>query len=61
MYYCKKTGIQLKSVDLNLAGEVVRERVVTDLKVNEDIPADRFVFKPPPGIKVVDHTKDKDE
>ena len=60
-YYCKKTGIQLKSVDLNLAGEVIRERVVTDLNVNQDIPADRFVLKPPPGIEVEDHTKDKDE
>lgn len=56
-YYDKKTGVPVKSVGFGKEGKVVHTMVVTDVKVNADIPADRFVFKAPPGVEVQDMTK----
>jgi outer membrane lipoprotein-sorting protein len=60
-YYCKETGIRLKNVSLNLAGEEIRENVVTELRVNEPIPKERFTFQAPPGVEVNDQTKNAEE
>lgn len=43
-----------------LAGEMIREVVVTDLKVNADIPPERFVLRPPPGVEFEEHKTDVD-
>lgn len=56
-YYDKKTGIPLKSVGYDAAGKVSMTSSVTDIKINADIPAERFVFKAPPGVQVMDMTK----
>lgn len=55
-YYDKKTGVPAKSVGFGKDGKVVHTMVVSDVKVNADIPGDRFVFKAPPGVEVQDMT-----
>lgn len=56
-YYDKKTGIPLKTLGYDAAGKVTMTSLVTDIKINADIPAERFVFKAPPGVQVMDMTK----
>lgn len=55
--YDKKTGLPLKSVGYDKDGKVINTMTVSDVKVNGDIPADRFVFKAPPGVEVMDMSK----
>jgi len=56
-YYEKKTGIAVKAVSYDKAGKVASTMTISDVKVNADIPAERFVFKAPPGVEVMDMTK----
>jgi outer membrane lipoprotein-sorting protein len=56
-YYDKKTGLPIKSVGYGKDGKVVNTMTISDIKTNADIPADRFVFKAPPGVEVMDMTK----
>ncbi len=56
-YYDKKTGVALKSITYDAKGKESGTMVVTDLKVDESIPADKFQFKAPAGVEVVDQTK----
>lgn len=56
-YYDKKTGVAIKSVMYDKAGKVTGTSMTTDVKPDVDIPADRFVFKAPPGVEVMDMTK----
>lgn len=55
--YDKKTGVAVKSVVYDKAGKVMTTSTTTDIKTDADIPADRFVFKAPPGVEVMDMTK----
>jgi outer membrane lipoprotein-sorting protein len=54
MYFDKKTGISPKSVFYDKAGKVAGEVTSTDVKVNVDIDPEKFVFKAPPGVEVMD-------
>jgi outer membrane lipoprotein-sorting protein len=56
-YYDKKTGIPVKSLGYDKDGKVINTMVISDVKTNADISADRFVFKAPPGVEVMDMTK----
>jgi len=55
-YYDQGTGMMIKSVSLNKAGKPTQEMAYTDLKFNKGIAADRFVFKAPEGVTVMDMT-----
>ncbi len=56
-FYEKKTGLPVKSVSYDKAGKVASTMTISDVKVNADIAAERFVFKAPPGVEVMDMTK----
>lgn len=51
-YYDKETGISIKGVSFDPAGKPTTTSTTSDVKINEDIPADKFVFKAPEGVKV---------
>jgi hypothetical protein len=53
-YFDKKTGIGLKTVSFDEKDKAVMTSVTTDVKINADIKDDRFVFKAPEGVQVVD-------
>ncbi len=53
-YYDKKTGISIKSVSFDKDGKKTGEYVTTDVKIDGNISDDRFVFKAPPGVEVVE-------
>lgn len=57
MYFDKATGVMLKSVHKDAAGKVTMETTTTDLKIGSTISADRFVFKAPEGVQVIDMTQ----
>jgi outer membrane lipoprotein-sorting protein len=56
-YFDKETGISIKTVGKDTAGKVIMTSVTKDVKVNAAIPADRFVFKAPEGVPVMDLTQ----
>ena len=56
MYFDKKTGIGIKTIGKDSTGKVVSTGLTTDVKINSDISADRFVFKAPEGVQVLDMT-----
>jgi outer membrane lipoprotein-sorting protein len=56
MYFAKDTGINVKVVGKDKEGKDVFTNTSTDIKVNADIPNDRFVFKAPEGVQVMDMT-----
>jgi outer membrane lipoprotein-sorting protein len=57
MYFDKETGLVIKWLSKDASGKVVSTSITTDLKVNSTISADRFVFKAPEGVEVMDLTK----
>lgn len=57
LYYDKSTGIAVKSVSLDDKGKTVGTMTTTDIKIDASIPPERFVFKVPVGVDVVDETK----
>lgn len=50
----KKTGQMLKMVSYTPDGKPMTTMTYTDIKVNEKIDADRFVFKAPAGVEVTE-------
>lgn len=54
LYLARDTGIVLRTVGYDAADEPVMESNVTGLRIDAPIPAERFVFRPPPGIEVID-------
>jgi outer membrane lipoprotein-sorting protein len=56
-HYEKKTGLALKTVMYAADGKPSLTSVTTDVKLDGDIPAERFVFKAPAGVEVVDMSK----
>ncbi len=55
-YYDKKTGLSIKTLVYNGLGTVMTTTIMTDIRINGDLSPDRFVFKPPAGVTVVDAT-----
>ncbi len=58
MYFAKDTGINVKVVGKDKDGKEVFTNTSTDIKLNTEIPNDRFVFKAPEGVQVMDMTGD---
>lgn len=55
-YTDRKTGLPIKTISYDKEGRVVNTTTVVESHVNEEIPADHFVFYAPPGVEVVDRT-----
>ena len=55
-YYDKKTGISPKTVTYGPDGKKSGEIIMSDIKIDSDISADRFAYTPPAGAKVEDMT-----
>jgi outer membrane lipoprotein-sorting protein len=60
-YYQKDTGISVKYAAYDKAGKPVMTWTATDIRLDVDIPADRFVFKAPEGVQVMDMTQTQQE
>ena len=56
MYFAKDTGINVKIVGKDKDGKDVFTNTSSDIKMNVDLAADRFVFKAPEGVEVMDMT-----
>lgn len=57
VYYDKATGLSLKSISYDDKGKAMTTMTTSDVKVDANIPADRFVFKAPAGVTVQDSDK----
>lgn len=55
-YYDQDSGMSLKSIAKDSAGKTVFSSVTTDVKVDPKIAPERFVFKAPEGVQVMDMT-----
>lgn len=55
-YFRKADGIAAKAITTD-NGKQIGTMTMSDIKVNPDLPADRFVFKAPEGVEVQDMTK----
>lgn len=53
-YYDKESGIALKAMSFDANGKEMASSITRDIKLNEDIKPERFVFKAPEGVTVVD-------
>lgn len=58
-YYDKETGISTKSTTYDPAGKPMSTFITKDIKINSNINPDLFVFKAPPGVEVMDTTKNQ--
>ena len=56
MYFAKDSGIMIKMVGLDAEGKAIMTMNVKDVKLNPKISPDRFVFKAPEGVQVMDMT-----
>ena len=56
-YYDKKTALGVKTITYDGNGKENGQMIVTDIKVDEKISPDRFTFKAPPGVQVIDQTQ----
>ena len=56
MFFAKDTGIMVKMVGVGADGQEVMTMKVSDVKRDAKIDADRFVFKAPDGVQVMDMT-----
>ncbi len=56
MWFRKADAIPAKMVGKDKAGKEVYSYILSDIKVNEDIPADQFKFTAPEGVEVMDMT-----
>jgi outer membrane lipoprotein-sorting protein len=56
-YILKDTAITAKTVTTDAAGKPITTMTLTDIKINASVPATRFTFTPPPGVQVMDLTK----
>ena len=57
IYYHKESGQMIKMVTYAPDGKPMTTMTYSDIKVNEEISPDRFVFKAPPGVEVQDMSK----
>lgn len=59
MWFDKGSGVTLKMTAQNPAGKTVMSSTCSDVKMNADIPADRFTFKLPEGVQMMDMTQNQ--
>lgn len=58
VYYLRQdTGVMMKSVALNADGKAVQTMTFSEFKINPTIAPERFVFKAPEGVTVLDRTQ----
>ncbi len=56
-HFDQKTGMMVKMVTFGPDGsKPMQTTTITQIKTDVDIPADRFVFKAPPGVQIHDMT-----
>jgi outer membrane lipoprotein-sorting protein len=55
-YTDRQTGLPIKTISYDKEGRAVNTATVVESHVNEEIPADHFVFRAPPGVQVEDRT-----
>lgn len=60
-YTDRHTGLPIKTISYDADGRVVNVAEVVESALNEDIPADHFEFRPPPGVEVTDTTHDESQ
>lgn len=53
----KETGLWVRAVAYDEKDKVISTTEVTDIKLNQTIPPERFVFKAPEGVQVQDMTQ----
>jgi outer membrane lipoprotein-sorting protein len=53
-YLTKDSGIRIRSTNHDRAGKRIQLTELTDIKLDPPLNPDRFVFKAPPGVPVVD-------
>ncbi len=56
-YYRKDSGFPAKVVTCDEAGKPTTTITYADIKLDADLKADRFVFKAPEGVEVIDMSK----
>jgi outer membrane lipoprotein-sorting protein len=59
MYFDKDTGISLKTLGKDSSGKEVLTVVTKDVKTDAPLAADRFVFKVPEGVQLMDMTQNE--
>lgn len=55
-YFAKDLGLDIKTVGYDPAGKVIFTTETFDINKNVKIDPDRFVFRAPPGVQVIDRT-----
>jgi outer membrane lipoprotein-sorting protein len=55
-YYQQESGVLVKMVAYGEDGKPQMTMTYTDIKLDVDIKPERFVFKAPPGVEVIDQT-----
>jgi outer membrane lipoprotein-sorting protein len=55
-YFAKDLAVAIKTKTYDASGNVVMSLDTSDIKTNEEIDPERFVFKAPPGVEVQDMT-----
>lgn len=58
-YFRKDNGMMVKNEAFDDKGKKIFTTTTTDIKMNTEIPAERFVFKAPAGVEVTDLTKEQ--
>lgn len=56
LYFCKKTGILMKATGFDKDGKQMMSATTSDLKLDAEIKKERFEFKAPEGVQVMDMT-----
>jgi outer membrane lipoprotein-sorting protein len=56
VYFHKDTGMMVKMVGIDKSGKAMLTMTYSDMKINPKISPDRFVFKAPEGVTVMDMT-----
>ncbi|MGD8453952.1 MAG: outer membrane lipoprotein-sorting protein [Phycisphaerae bacterium] len=56
LYFSQDNGVQIKMVMFDANGQPMTTFTYSDIKLDVDINPDRFVFKAPPGVQVMDQT-----
>ena len=57
IHYDKESGQMIKMVAYTPDGKPMTTMTYSDIKINDKISPDRFVFKAPPGVEVQDLSK----
>ena len=53
-WYEQKTGVVIKAIGYDKEGKEISSSKTSDIKIDSDIADDRFVFKAPEGVEVMD-------